>query len=420
MNNFCEQCGAKLREGAAFCSKCGALTGLQDKNNKEKKADKKAVIISIAVAGAVLLLAFIAVVPYLRSDTYQCKKNIKLAQRSYKEEKYDESLSYCKEALAMDKTYVDAYLKLADIYLEKGEYLSAVLALTDGRKETGDKTLAEREEYLREHIVVVNKKYHYDDGSIFENAYDEYGIEEIKNVKYNSDGSVESREEAEIEYDEFGNMIKSVWYSDGSVDCWGEGECDESENLIKWVLYDSETGGIIKWREFEHDEYGNVIKKIWCWDDGSVGSWEVYEYDESGNKIKEVDYDWDGSVESWWETEYDKSGNMIKHVNDYYSLLKFEYDESGNLIKEVYGHTYDRSEDWWYEYIYDEFGNLTKKERHNSDGSVGSWEEYKRDIMGNIISSRKYDGYSSNYECEYQYTYISEEIKRKRDVYSQM
>ncbi|MDE7403956.1 MAG: zinc ribbon domain-containing protein, partial [Lachnospiraceae bacterium] len=36
MGRFCEQCGAQLQEGAAFCNMCGAPTEMQVQNAGEK------------------------------------------------------------------------------------------------------------------------------------------------------------------------------------------------------------------------------------------------------------------------------------------------------------------------------------------------------------------------------------------------
>ena len=97
------------------------------------------------------------------------------------------------------------YCDIADDYLEKGEYLSAVQALTDGVKKTGNEALAEREAYLREHIVVVNKKEYYDDGiAEYGYEYDESG-NKIKTAEYNGDGSLGNWYDCEL--DIMGNII---------------------------------------------------------------------------------------------------------------------------------------------------------------------------------------------------------------------
>lgn len=96
------------------------------------------------------------------------------------------------------------YRDMSDDYLEKGEYLPAVQALADGAGRTGNETLTDRKEYLRENIVVANKREYFDDGSFDEYVYDESG-NKIKEIDYDSNGSVLGKNE--ITYDIVGNII---------------------------------------------------------------------------------------------------------------------------------------------------------------------------------------------------------------------
>ena len=160
MKNFCEQCGAKLWEGAAFCSKCGASTGVRTPNKgkavsefafsgtaqqagnvkpvQEKKKGKKAVI-TASVAAIVLILAVAGVVLYLRSDGYQCRENMNLAEENFEAEEYKKALSYYKKALALDNTLVEAYVKSADIYVMEDSFEDAQKILKRGLKKIEDK-----------------------------------------------------------------------------------------------------------------------------------------------------------------------------------------------------------------------------------------------------------------------------------------
>ena len=183
MGKFCEQCGAQLQEGSVFCSKCGASTGMQvqntgekisdavpeitfasgaqqvgsvqpvqEKNDKKEKKGKKAVIMAVVAAVAVMALLGTGVTLYLRSDGYQCKKNMQLAEKSYEAEEYKEALAYYKDALALDDTLVDAYLKSADIYVAEEDFEDALKILKKGMKKIEDE---ESRNILNEELVEV-------------------------------------------------------------------------------------------------------------------------------------------------------------------------------------------------------------------------------------------------------------------------
>lgn len=113
---FCAKCGKEIKSTVAFCPYCGAPQASsvaaaskdapKEENpagkrpDKEKSAAKKgkggkaAVIIAAALAVAVA----VGCVLYFTSDSYKCKKNMKLAEESYEAEEYEEALEYCDAA----------------------------------------------------------------------------------------------------------------------------------------------------------------------------------------------------------------------------------------------------------------------------------------------------------------------------------
>ncbi|MDE7446597.1 MAG: zinc-ribbon domain-containing protein [Lachnospiraceae bacterium] len=149
MGKFCVQCGAKLEENAAFCSKCGASAGMPEKERgktpdketagKEKSGSgKRIAIISVIAAVLVFLLAVGGSAMYFLSDEYQCKRNMRLADKNYEAEAYEEALSYYGAALDLDDTLVEAYLKSADIYSKEDSYEKALKILKLGMKKNED------------------------------------------------------------------------------------------------------------------------------------------------------------------------------------------------------------------------------------------------------------------------------------------
>lgn len=53
---FCGKCGAKIQDGAAYCSKCGSKNDLNIHNATAKKASPKKYIIGLCVALSIVLV----------------------------------------------------------------------------------------------------------------------------------------------------------------------------------------------------------------------------------------------------------------------------------------------------------------------------------------------------------------------------
>lgn len=149
MGKFCVQCGAELEENVAFCTQCGAPAGMPEKDSRKAKdkeaagkeksgGGKRIAIISVIAVVLVFILAVLGSAIYLLSDSYQCKRNMRLADKNYEAEAYEEALSYYEAALDLDDTLVEAYLKSADIYSKEDSYEKALKILKQGIKKNED------------------------------------------------------------------------------------------------------------------------------------------------------------------------------------------------------------------------------------------------------------------------------------------
>ena len=367
---FCSKCGKELLEGAAFCSGCGAAVSEKEKVTgqaglslgqlsptvpKKDTGKKKSSGLGIVIAAAAVVVVAVAVglTVYFNSDSYKVGEIIKQASSSYEDGNYKEVQTYAQEVLELDSTREDAYRISSDSYLAEGDCLKALQTLMEGVLNTGSEELIERENYVREHIVVSSEIGYYN-GSIsyrHEYEYDAAG-NQIKWVVYDGDGSIDRREE--YEYDAAGNKIKDIrYYGDGSIDWRVEYEYDAAGNIIKYIVYKGD-GSINYWNEYEYDAAGNIIKYIRYNGDGSIDWREEYEYDAAGNKIKDIRYNGDVSINSWYENEYDTVGNGIKHI--YYSGdvsigSWYEYDILHNVVKEKHDYT-DSIRTYKYTYIF--------------------------------------------------------------------
>ena len=166
---FCEKCGRELREGAEFCGYCGAAVKKEEKSEKDepslfgasdnimdvgegkqagegvpsgeangaKKGPKKkgsGGIIAVTIVLVVALAAGMACLAYFTSDSYRSKRNLSLAEKLFEEEEYEDALAYYEEALEIDPSLGDAYLKSVEICVLQGDGREAVRILKRGLK----------------------------------------------------------------------------------------------------------------------------------------------------------------------------------------------------------------------------------------------------------------------------------------------
>ena len=377
---FCSQCGAAVKPESGETAQTGS-THVREKIRAGKFSAGWAITLALALVSGVLL--GIGGTLYFTGNDYQCVRYLKLAERCYEAGEYEKALEYCTAVLNLDDSIAEVYRLSSDIYLAQDKCVEAVQMLMDGTAATEAEELAERERYVREHIVIAEVKKVSDDGIPFRWTKYEYDANgnQTEEVSYDADGSIHCR--YEYNYDEKGNQIHKVVYNaDGSVFGRYEYGYDEAGNKTRQVVYGLD-GSAYLWYEWEYDEEGNQTREATYGPDGSVNRWREYEYDERGNETKKVGNTWDGSF-YWYEYEYDERDNQIKMVN---------YDVDGSIHE-------------WYEYEYDVRGNQTKKVRYHGDGSIYEWYEYEYDERGSRTKETSYNGDGSirdGYEYEYEY-----------------
>ena len=158
---FCEKCGRELMDGAEFCCYCGAAikkednseksepslsaasdngmdagegkqTGEGNGRKKESKKKGRGGIIAVTIVLTAVLAVGMACLAYFTSDTYRCKKNLRLAEKLFEEEEYEEALACYEEVLEIDPSRGEAYLKSVEIYVLQGDGREAVRTLKKG------------------------------------------------------------------------------------------------------------------------------------------------------------------------------------------------------------------------------------------------------------------------------------------------
>ncbi len=115
-----------------------------DSNTVRKKNSRKGSVIAIA-AVAVLLIA-VGVLSFVMSDSPAKKyeEQLKLAQRYLDELDYDKAIVAYRAAIEIDPKGEDAYLGLAEAYVENGDLQAAVDILKEGLENTESVAMEER------------------------------------------------------------------------------------------------------------------------------------------------------------------------------------------------------------------------------------------------------------------------------------
>lgn len=410
---FCTKCGAQLPEDAEFCTKCGTkLKGAASEQTvhgqampTQKAVNKNRNKIAKPLVIAALLLCVVGAFWYSKSDVRQ-NLLMDAGAKAVSEQNFAKALKCYQKLYKLDNQSEELYLFGADVYLAQDRWEDAIRIIEEGIALTGSERLKNRLGYICENVVVVSAIKTWEDGEVeFEFEYDKWG--NLVNV-YEKYSDEEFPVGIKLEHDNKGNLLRKVYYTDknfnGIADDWEyEDSCEEFE-------YDNK-GNVISWKSVHkyvsYDANGDVK------DEDYYENWGEYEYDKHGNRIKDTEGHEDGIS---YVREYDSDGNEIKEVSydDNGSInysQEHEYDKNGNQIKYVV-YDSDGSISHRYEYEYDSQGNIIKEISYDIDGNTGSWSEYEYDSHGNQVKMIRYDSDGRiNYGFESEYDNRGNQIK---------
>lgn len=284
----------------------------------------------------------------------------------------------------------DIYAGWAEAYKAAGDYTGALETLENGFNETGASSLAEQKKHLQENLKLAKATAYFNSRVVQETEYDEAG-NVTKSLTY-SYGSLD--EGFEIVYGASGNQESRTVYSDGSLSYIMK--YDENGNPRDQTWYDRY--GVVTYYEtamIQYDEAGRVQWIIWSGEDESSTVQIQRIYDETGELLVTYRYGWDGSLMSAYEYQ---DGNVSKIIT--YSNDEIEEQTEYTYITSESGLVYVASEITYY-----------------GEESIKSWMkyEYEFDDMGNAVSETGYYGYDYNYDetmsngyYDYQWTYKNE------------
>lgn len=257
-----------------------------------------------------------------------------------------------------------------------------VISSTEAQQESSQQTETQESQAEEENKVVLDEPYvliretFTSNGTVTEYGYDENGDKISETVsypdkpdetlyreyttQYQEDGSKIvsesqtmlqvtgepiSSETFEYEYNPDGLLIRKTGFSNGEYQDEILYEYDDNGNLISQSEGTPGSGVTSLARSYEYDEAGNLTKETQYNLDGEVNQYYTYEYDENGKQTAKHNYNAAGeemieAVECQWQYEYDGEGRIIE-----------EWQESVNG-----GQKYE-----WYQYEYDEYGNVCQK-----------------------------------------------------------
>ena len=183
-------------------------------------------------------------------------------------------------------------------------------------------------------------------------------------------------------YDTIGNLIEKTEYdAKGNIT---DKSVYKSSDELKSKAADSLA---VKLNE-KYDDKGNLIEKLFFYEDGSVFYKDTYEYNENGKAILNIKYKSDGSIIEKYTYKYDKKGNMTEYVyseadGEDNRTVTYKYDDKGNKI-EIVAIKADKSIAYKYAYKYNDTGTCIEEVKYRTDGSVEEKATSKKDDSGNV------------------------------------
>lgn len=287
-------------------------------------------------------------------------------------------------------------------------------------------------EYRTEILDSTNNPYKKIENEFSSEQKDEYYIVTLDSTKeYTYDGIAENPKitQADFDYDEYGNILKTSSFGDVSV--FGDEKytyAEYSYDTRKWILsnpkksylLDSDDSTKAEETLYAYDDFGN-LKKAEFWLDTGINPIVNYDYDSFGNLMSETDSN--GQITSYkydltntfvvkdinpknHETSYEYdlgTGNLLSIIDSNNFETEYKYDIFGRITKGIL--PYDSANSPTAEYIYDfdgtAPGNVTIKQKENEEGTLDSYYFY--DGFGNLIQSKSESEISQLITNDYYY-----------------
>ena len=390
-----------------------------------------AAILASVIAIMVVVVAIVVVVmATVGGSKNPYDRHMELAQRYLDDLQYEQAIAEYKAAIEIEPKNEEAYLALADIYVQQGDYEAALDILNQGLEQTESGELKMRAE-------TVSRQYEAAQALQAEQVRKEEQLaREAEEERENEEKEREEAERAkEIAYSQHMEAAKQYIMEENYGQALKEYEAalelypDRADVYLAMAeLYvqmeDFETAwkvlkqGITKTNDERLENYlheiragktetlhtndgktiinyygdnGNIETKIVYDANGMVSS--IAEFNANGNMMKLTQYS-DGEIELireyyeggkvakkiqylygeiWLIQEYNEAGKVVKKIQYLYGEIRLiqEYNEGGRIVREIqYWHEDKLAEEPMYTIIdYDENGNEEKRADYYPDGT---------------------------------------------------
>ena len=175
---------------------------------------------------------------------------------------------------------------------------------------------------------------------------------------------------------------------------------DDTQKLVEEITtnkYSNEKKGRISHKEYTYNQFGEVVKIV-SYTEGREDTYgkavEEYEYDEKGNVIKSFTYNTlDSSSKFYTENTYDESGKTLSQKSETgENEVKFNY-ANNRLVEE------NLPNGSKFAYGYDDKGNLTSISHSTVDGESNSTERiYQNGLLTTLKSGKNEIHYTYDFK----------------------
>lgn len=238
-------------------------------------------------------------------------------------EKYASAVSELKQAVEKNPNNEEAWMLLADAYLESGKRKTMEATLDEAVESCAQsEQIANRWEDVQKGIfrtsdgVMYHEEFLVSDNGqcMLVSAEYEQGLLskiEIKNPTDDTVGTCYT-----YEYDAQGNLVEEK-----------RGHPSQNSDELHWASRNT----------FEYDSQGNRVGKKYYGEDGTLSKSFSYEYDAQGQMVQETIWDAQGELCVQRTMEYDAQGHEVKKQEMEGGLVwTYDYDEAGLLVKEEF------------------------------------------------------------------------------------
>lgn len=369
---FCRKCGTQNVDGSQFCGNCGAkmvqpsqivrreISGnIQERNSTVKKKRGKAVwiVIAILVLAAAIAAAALIAVQKKKEKEYQAK--LDRAEKYLEELNYDKAETAYLAAIDIDPKQPEAYLKLADVYMEQGEPRRAKVILEQGLEATHDEEIEYEYSYYSFAYDELIDSFGRSKTGTYELPYEKRennarlvpvqgaaGLANYRIMDFDGDGEKEVLALVIEEQEDERNSLVLQMYEKGEEGFEKQAEYQPNGSLLGVTDYESD-GVFLKTHEEEIYICGGLLSRVYMTADGSSFVSFVLTYD--GEDFQFYTGEREGMAGSAFYGCKDEAEEMAEkleaiglpraadRVADYYMMAMTYEDEVDDMLLRVEG-----------------------------------------------------------------------------------